>query len=244
MRQSSKGSAPDTPVLNLDDPFRFSCHADLPCFTQCCRDVNIYLTPYDVLRLRRALNIGSEEFLAKYTRHFLAKTTHVPVVQFALDPDSLACRFVGEDGCRVYADRPWACRLYPLDLAESGPDHYRVMVNSAHCLGLMETEQRTVSQWIESQGVMPYTEMEKAYQAVMPAGFRRGQWLDPGVGKLLFLAYDLDRFEQFLDDDRIRKFYEIDDELLERVKHDDEALLHLAFRYIRIQLAQLTGLDE
>lgn len=237
--------APDSggdPVLSLDSSFNFSCHQNLPCFTRCCRDVNIYLTPYDVLRLRRALKIGSEEFLAKYTHHFLAKATHVPVVRFALDPQTLYCRFVQEDGCQVYHDRPWACRLYPLDLAEGGPDRYRVMAPKSLCQGLGEARQWTVSEWIDNQGIAPYTEMELAYQGVMPTGFGRGQWLDPAVGKVLFLAYDLERFEKFLEDARIRKFYEIDDELLERVTHDGEALLRLAFRYIRIQLEQLAGM--
>jgi Fe-S-cluster containining protein len=241
MMQQSISRGEPSPVLNPDSSFDFKCHADLPCFTQCCRDVNIYLTPYDVLRLRRSLKIGSEAFLNQYTRHFLAKTTHIPVVQFALEPRTLRCRFVGDEGCTVYQDRPWACRLYPLDLAEGDPDRYQVMVSRDRCLGLAEPGRQTVGEWLEGQGIAPFAAMDRAYHGIMPAGFKRGQWLDPGVGKLLFLAYDLDRFARLLDDPRLRKFYEIDDALLERVAHDDEVLLLLAFRYIRSQLEDLLG---
>ena len=53
--------------LSLDDTFQFACHAGLGCFTQCCSDVNIALTPYDALRLRRRLGISSEEFIERFT---------------------------------------------------------------------------------------------------------------------------------------------------------------------------------
>ena len=112
-------STPAEQNLTENSPFHFACHDALPCFTQCCKDVNIYLTPYDVLRLRQALRIGSSEFLAKYTRSFLARVTNIPVVQLLMDPQSLRCPFVAEEGCQVYENRPWACRMFPLDLSST-----------------------------------------------------------------------------------------------------------------------------
>ena len=57
----------DFPRLGLDDTFSFACHGRLPCFNVCCGDVNIVLTPYDVLRMRTKLALSSDEFLRKYT---------------------------------------------------------------------------------------------------------------------------------------------------------------------------------
>jgi hypothetical protein len=34
------------------ETFRFACHKDLPCFTKCCNDLKLVLTPYDILRLQ------------------------------------------------------------------------------------------------------------------------------------------------------------------------------------------------
>ena len=34
-----------------DRPFTFACHPGVPCFTECCRELDLALTPYDVLRL-------------------------------------------------------------------------------------------------------------------------------------------------------------------------------------------------
>ena len=45
------------PRMNLDSTFRFSCHPGVACFNRCCADVNIFLTPYDVLRMKNRLGI-------------------------------------------------------------------------------------------------------------------------------------------------------------------------------------------
>lgn len=224
-------------TLTEDSVFHFFCDPSLPCFTLCCRDVNIYLTPYDVLRLRRALKMGSTEFLARYTRHFLDKTTSIPIVQLEMMPDTLQCKLVTARGCSVYADRPWACRMYPLDIA-GREGVYRTVVESQRCLGLLERKVRTVAEWLSTQDVAPYLEMEKAFHSVMPPSFRPGSNVGIELGKLLFLAYDLDKFLELLEDTRFRTFYEIDDALFQRVRTDDEALLRLALRYIRSQMEE------
>lgn len=58
---------PGLTVLNPQDNFRFACHEGLDCFTRCCRDITIFLTPYDILRLKNGLGISSQKFLRNYT---------------------------------------------------------------------------------------------------------------------------------------------------------------------------------
>jgi uncharacterized protein len=224
-------------ILTRESEFQFACHEDLPCFTQCCRNVNIYLTPYDVLRMRRALRMGSEEFLEKHTLIYTAGASHIPVVQLAMDERTLRCKLVSEKGCQVYADRPWACRMYPLDVADQD-GRYRFFVTPDRCLGLREKRDLTVQQWLDEQGVGPHAEMDSAFQQMMPPGFQPGQHMDADLGKLIYLAYDLDRFAGKLEDQRFRDDYDIDDELVARLQEDEEALLLLAFRYIRAQLEE------
>lgn len=57
----------DYPRLTLEDSFSFQCCQSLECFTRCCNDVTIVLTPYDVIRMKQALHVDSSEFLEKYT---------------------------------------------------------------------------------------------------------------------------------------------------------------------------------
>lgn len=225
-------------LLSRSTPFHFRCHADLPCFTQCCRDVNIYLTPYDVLRMRMRLGISAAEFLHQYTRHFLARQSHLPVVQLAMDPTSLYCRLVTNEGCSVYSDRPWACRMYPLDLADQ-EGAYQPVVNRERCLGLRETTVLTVQEWLDDQEVEPYVEMDRVFQTILPADLIACGKTQPGVGKLLYLAYDLDRFAELLKDPRFRSFYELDEATVKAAEADPERLLRLALRYIRGQMEEL-----
>lgn len=56
-----------------DSPFSFDCHPGVSCFTFCCKNVNLTLYPYDIIRLKSGLRIDSEEFVRKYT--FLEKET-------------------------------------------------------------------------------------------------------------------------------------------------------------------------
>ena len=53
--------------MDPEHVFKFNCSQDVSCFTQCCQDVTIVLTPYDVLRLKNGLNISSDQFLDDYT---------------------------------------------------------------------------------------------------------------------------------------------------------------------------------
>ena len=45
--------------LHGNDTFSFSCSKELECFNRCCRDINLFLTPYDILRIKRRLKIPS-----------------------------------------------------------------------------------------------------------------------------------------------------------------------------------------
>lgn len=225
-------------LLANGSPFHFSCHDALPCFTQCCKDVNIYLTPYDVLQLRKAMNLGSAEFLAKYTQHFLARVTSIPVVQLLMDPQTLYCPFVSEAGCRVYENRPWACRMFPLDLSPLD-GKYHLIAGKERCMGLFERGNRTVEEWLRNQGIGPYTQMEQEYQAVVPERFQPGEAMNEGLGRVLFLAYDLDRFAELLKNGSFLKLYDVDKEMLRKVQEDGAEMLRLAFRYIRTQMNEL-----
>ena len=107
-------------LLGVYDFFQFECRKGIKCFNTCCANVNIFLTPYDVLRIKNNLGISSEEFLQKYTTILRPEKGIFPVVLLRLrDDKEKQCYFVSEEGCQVYADRPWACRMFPLDKKES-----------------------------------------------------------------------------------------------------------------------------
>ena len=93
--------------ISLEDSFCFSCSPDVPCFNACCRDLNQFLTPFDIVRLKNQLGLSSEEFLAKYTNWHIGPESGLPIISLKpKDSHELICPFVSEKGCMVYENRP------------------------------------------------------------------------------------------------------------------------------------------
>ncbi|MBU1709591.1 MAG: YkgJ family cysteine cluster protein [Proteobacteria bacterium] len=142
--------------------FKFRCHAGVPCFTECCRELELALTPYDVLRLKNNLGLTSEQFLDRYCLVEQNPESPFPQIYLGMVDDGRgSCPFVGPDGCSVYQDRPGACRTYPLGRAAfQTPDRvshsFHVLLTEPHCKGFTQPEQQTVDQWNEEQGLISY----------------------------------------------------------------------------------------
>ena len=89
--------------LGATDTFRFRCHTALACFNRCCRNLNLFLYPYDVLRLKNALGISSDTFLDRHVDVVLRKENYFPEVLLRMaDTPEKTCPFLSESGCRVY----------------------------------------------------------------------------------------------------------------------------------------------
>jgi Fe-S-cluster containining protein len=111
---------PESPVLpqtfGEDRTIRFRCHRGVACWNACCSNIDISLTPYDILRLKRRLDISSTEFLERYTVPYEMEKDGIAGVKLKPVDGGTACRFMVPEGCSVYEDRPTACRYYPVAL--------------------------------------------------------------------------------------------------------------------------------
>ncbi len=116
---------PESPVLPemLDGSktIRFRCHRGVACWNACCSNIDISLTPYDILRLKRRLGLTSTEFLERYTVPYEMEKDGIAGVKLRPVEGGTACRFMRPEGCGVYEDRPTACRYYPVALAVDAP---------------------------------------------------------------------------------------------------------------------------
>ncbi|MHC1741487.1 MAG: YkgJ family cysteine cluster protein [Syntrophobacteraceae bacterium] len=223
-------------LFTLDEKFRFSCHKGLPCFNKCCRDINIFLTPYDVLRMRKGTGLSSQDFLQKYTSTFLGEDG-LPLVMLKVDEEINACPFVEADGCGIYADRPWSCRMYPVFPTSSEEIEYLIETISS-CHGFKEDKERTIREWKKDQEIDSYDEMNQAYKEITQHDyFQRGNILDSGRAKLIYTAcYDLDSFKRFLFQSKFFEKYDVEEEVIEKMKQDDEAVLNFGYRWIKFSL--------
>lgn len=225
-----------------DQVFAFSCHPGVPCFTECCRMLELALTPYDVLRLRKATGLSSEALLAEYI--IIEQEPGEPFPRFYLtmvDDGRESCVFVGKSGCTVYGHRPAACRVYPLGRAARRIDHggiteHFVLVRENHCQGFLEPQRQTPVQYSLDQELTIYNRYSDMVATVLqhPA-IRQGFIPAPPQVELFTLAlYNLDTFRNLLLADRLAQVRLTSSEKAQL--QDDEQLLIFGVETVRRHL--------
>jgi Fe-S-cluster containining protein len=231
--------------LKRDETICFSCQRTYSCFNQCCADTNIFLTPYDVLRIRRRLNISSEEFLEKYTIQPFSKEQKLPVVVLKLlDNEKKQCPFVTKEGCSIYEDRPWSCRMYPIGLAsqktrsEEIGNEFFFLQKDTYCQGISSKQEWTIDAWMENQGVGPYEHFSSLFrEIVLHPFFKNGHDLTPQKMEMFHMVfYNLDKFREFIFGSTFLKRFEIARQTLDAIEHDDIKLMEFGVDWLKFCL--------
>ena len=238
---------PESPVLpqtfGEDKTIRFRCHRGIECWNACCSNIDISLTPYDILRLKRRLGLTSSEFLERYTVPYEMEKDGIAGVKLRPVEGGTACRFMEPEGCGVYGDRPTACRYYPVALLSmrrqdetTDRDAY-AMVKEPHCLGHHEPRTLTIDLYREEQGLPEYDELARGWRQLILKKKSSG----PTIGKpskrslqLFFMAcYDLDRFRAFVASDGFGALFDLPADEMRTILTDDTALMLFGFRFLR-----------
>jgi len=222
--------------MDAEHVFQFHCGPHVTCFTDCCQDVTIILTPYDVLRLKNALNIPSEAFLDAYTIIIPREKRLIPIVALKMNETDKRCSLVTEKGCSVYEDRPWPCRMYPLDMNDDGT--FRLITDSSRCKGLDENKTNRISNWLVEQGVPMYDEMNQLFSEITAP--LQAQELDidnPKIYQMTFMAlYNLDTFRKFVFESSFLNRFELEPLAIEKIKRSDLELLKFSFNWVKFGL--------
>lgn len=238
-------SSPVEPVqLELSSKLKFRCHPGVPCFNACCKQADITLAPYDIIRLKNRLGMTSTEFLKAHTVPFEIDSHGMPGVKMRTTDNEPVCLFMEEGaGCRVYEDRPSACRYYPVALMSARKaDEYQdrqfyALVKEDHCKGHEEDREITVADYRREQQVEEYDELNREYYQLILKKKSTG----PSVGKpsptsfqfFFLVCYDTDRFKSFLESPSFRNVYDLPDEEYQQVLMDDIARLKFGYRLLR-----------
>ena len=238
---------PDTPVLPNqlagDAVIQFRCHKDIDCFNACCKNIDIMLTPYDILRLKKRLGITSTEFLREYTEPFEFGRGSVGGVKYKPKEGTNECQFVTTEGCSVYEDRPTACRYYPVGLLSTRRQDENfdrapyALVQEDHCHGHFEDRKLTIDEYREEQGLEDYDEHGRAWRQlilkVKSAGPAIGNMSKTSLKFFFMACYDMDRFREFVRSAGFATTYDLDQETMDEMLADDMALLRFGDRMIR-----------
>jgi Fe-S-cluster containining protein len=228
--------------IGLNETFRFACSPEVTCFNECCRDLNQFLFPGDILRLKKRLGLSSGEFLERYTIRHIGPESGLPIVSFkSTDADRLACPLVTERGCSVYPDRPSSCRTYPLIRAlsrcrETGKITERFMLlKEPHCQGFKQSKDQTVRQWIRDQQIAACNHMNDQLLEIISLKSRLLPGpLDLKSQHLFYMAlYDLDNFRHQIFDQRLFDNMDVDPPKMAAAETDDTALLEIGMQWVR-----------
>jgi uncharacterized protein len=238
---------PGNPVIprTFDDSkvIQFQCRKGISCWNACCSNIDISLTPYDILRLKNRFEMDSGLFLQKYTVPYEMDKNSIAGVKLRPVENGTACQFMRPEGCSVYEDRPTACRYYPIALLSSRrQDEYidreaYAMVKEAHCLGHNEPRELSVADYRKEQGLEKYDELARGWRQLI----LKKQSSGPTIGKpskrsleLFFMVcYDLDRFSTFVASDGFNALYDLGDEEMKKILSDDTELMLFGFRFLK-----------
>ena len=230
--------------LEEGDTFSFHCHAELACFNLCCRNLNLFLYPYDVLRLKNRLGISSGRFLDEYIDIVLRKSNFFPDVLLRMSGDKeKTCPFLTMSGCSVYQDRPDTCRTFPV---EQGAlyDTDKKKTKLIHffrppdfCLGRHENKTWTTQLWSLDQGAVLYNKMTLRWSELKRL-FQTDPWEKEGIdgprGKMAFMAtYNIDNFRDFVLNSSFLKRYKVKSKIIKKIKADDVELMKFGFEWVK-----------
>ncbi|MBW2175886.1 MAG: YkgJ family cysteine cluster protein [Deltaproteobacteria bacterium] len=232
-------------LIKNGDTFSFRCHSGISCFNLCCRNLNLFLYPYDVVRLKHCLNISSGKFLDRYVDVVMRKGNFFPDVLLRMSDNSeKTCPWLSASGCSVYVDRPDACRTFPVERGlyhGTGNDRAsRVCYFRPpdFCMGQHEDRTWTAETWAVDQEAELFNKMTLQWSHVKGL-FQRNPWGSEGPegskAKVAFMAtYNIDSFRDFVFESSFLKRYKVKTALLKKIKYDDLDLLKFGFDWIKL----------
>lgn len=242
-RDATQAFLQSLPAIDPNEVFRFACHPGVPCFNACCGDLTLTVTPYDALRLRRALNEGSREFITERCTLVVAPDTGFPMLQLKMLPGpGKPCPFVTAKGCSVYPHRPAACRTYPLGratrLAEDGSIVQQFfLVREAHCRGFEEEREWTPATWLSDQELEAYNRSNDRLTDIMGRQKKAGRPMSDKHANMAFLAlYQPDSFRKFVEDMKVFDRLDVSEERKRAVMEDEEETLRFAMDWLELVL--------
>ncbi len=234
------------PGIRLEDgdTFSFRCCPGIACFNRCCRNLNLFLYPYDVIFLKNRLNLPSDQFLDKYVDIVLRNSNFFPEVLLGMSGDQeRTCPFLSDAGCTVYPDRPDTCRTFPVeqgvyyDAASKTTKLIHFFRPPDFCMGQHEKKVWTIQAWAQDQGAVVYNQMTLLWSEIKRM-FQDNPWgLEGPEGpkaKMAFMAtYNVDQFRDFLFNSTFLKRYKLKSAIRKTIRNDDVELMKFGFEWVK-----------
>lgn len=144
----------DKMQLSVDDAFPFHCTM---CGKCCIHREDILLTPRDMYRMAKKLEITPKELLERYCETYVGCDSRIPVVRLKPRGSIGRCPLLKDRKCSVHDAKPTVCAMFPIGRCmmidandpskEVTPADIRYFFSDPECGD--DSEIHTVREWLE-----------------------------------------------------------------------------------------------
>lgn len=146
----------DQMKIGLDTPFQFRC---TECGKCCIHREDILLSPKDLFRAAKELNMPILSFFQTYCECYPGKDSRVPIVRLLPRGSVRRCPLLKDRHCMIHKAKPAVCAMFPVgrgvavpkDADESTSFTVQYILQPPECGDRSETH--TVREWLASFGM-------------------------------------------------------------------------------------------
>lgn len=230
--------------------FSFACHPGVSCFNRCCHEIDVILTPVDILKMKTEFNMSSDKFLTQFTTMQKMKGTGIPLVKLQMRENTNgACIFLDQKkGCTIYHARPLVCRSYPLGLAsldprqsetqEGQPTEGRFIIREDICMGHHEPKTWTLKEWMKDQGTIGFEKDNKDWLDIVARlkAMKFGENQQHEISLFIMASYDIDTFSRFVFESSMLKRFKVEKKTVDLIRSKQLELLKFAMIWLQFSL--------
>ena len=144
----------ETKKIGFDEKFSFHC---TQCGACCINREDILLTPKDVFRIVKKLQMTQREFVEKYCDVYVGSSSRVPLVRLQPFGKDQRCPLLQDRSCIVHSVKPTVCALFPLGRGMRLKEDQREVFEFSYFLQEIDcgdrSEEFTVREWLAQFGI-------------------------------------------------------------------------------------------
>lgn len=148
----------DNMKIGLNDKFHFGCRQ---CGKCCIEREDILITPFDLFRLSKKLDMTPKDFIERYGEVYIGDNSRMVVVRLKPRGSIKRCPLLKDRKCLVHDAKPRVCAMFPIgrilkfepqkqSIDQISVENIEYIFNGTHC---ESNEEHTVREWLESFGI-------------------------------------------------------------------------------------------
>lgn len=149
----------ETKKIGFDEKFSFHC---TQCGACCINREDILLTPKDVFRMAKELQMTQKGFVEKHCDIYVGSDSRIPLVHLQPSGKDKHCPLLQNKHCIVHSVKPTVCALFPLGRGMRFKDEQQEAFEFSYFLQEIDcgdrSEEFTVREWLARFGMQPEDE--------------------------------------------------------------------------------------